>query len=305
MMADSQHVFAIAPLEMVRDRRLGAPHLRILLALLSFRNREGNLVWPKRERLAEITGYRVQNISKYTGQLEQFGWLEKDGTGGRSMAVRYRITVPDIPVETADTVTESITLSRLETPLDNRGTYPVKASETVTNPVTVTNQETVTNPVTKTVTNPVTRIEQTNEQTNRCANTRAHAYGGDGGDCVEHPGELVTTLAGLGFRAEQVHTPKVMAMLRRWVGGGVTPGILRQLVNTLRARAPNREFGPAYLDAPMHDYLEALANEQPDTSSTTRTADRKPPVSRAKRIADKLDQIAQDDIERNGYVEML
>ena len=89
---------------------------------------------------------------------------------------------------------------------------------------------------------------------------------------VEHPAELIAELAQLGFRAEQVHTPRVITMLRRWQSAGVTPDILRQLVTTLRARAPNRPFGPAYLDAPMHDYLEALRHEPTDTGSTTRTA---------------------------------
>lgn len=134
-MAD-QHIFSIAPLEMARDRRLGAPHLRILLALLSFRNKTGDLVWPKRERLAEITGYQPHNISKYTRQLVDLGWLEKTGSGGRSRAVRYRITVPEIP-----------------------------ETETVSGMDTVSKSETVSKSGTKTVSKSDTRIEQTNEQT--------------------------------------------------------------------------------------------------------------------------------------------
>ena len=274
-MSNDQHIFAIAPLEMARDHRLTAAQYRILLALLSFRNREGNLVWPSRERLAELTGYTVNTISKYTRQLEGIGWLEKDGKGGRSMAVRYRITVPDLDLDEGETVTEQVTVSRLSHPVDNRGTY----QETLSNPETVSNQETVSNPDTKTLSNPDRGKEQTREQTNSCA---ANARAREDDAAVEHgdvkhpssvkfPNDMIATLAELGFRHEQVHTPKVIAMLRRWNARGVKPDDIRQLVITLRARAPNREFGPAYLDAPMNDYIEALSNEQTETGSTTRT----------------------------------
>ena len=129
MSIEDQHVFAIAPLEMARDRRLGAPHLRVLLALLSFRNKEDNLVWTSRKRLSDITGYTIQNISRYTRELVGLGWLEKDGNGGRSQSVRYRITVPDIGAEDGETVTEQVTVSRLSHPVDNRETYTETVSQ--------------------------------------------------------------------------------------------------------------------------------------------------------------------------------
>ena len=123
-----QHVFSIAPIEMVRDHRLTAAQYRVLLALLSFRNREGNLVWPSRERLAELTGYTVNSISKYTRQLEELGWLKKIGKGGRSKSVKYRITVPNIDLDSGKTVSNPETVSNPDT----------KTAKTLSNPDTKT-----------------------------------------------------------------------------------------------------------------------------------------------------------------------
>lgn len=122
-----ENLFSIAPIEICLDDRLTKMQIKVLLALLSFRSKNTDTVWPKRETLSERCGYCPAVISRVTTQLVALGWLEKVGGGGYSKSCVYRITVPDLK-----TVTESVTVTEL---------------------------------VTNTVTEPVTRKEETIEQT--------------------------------------------------------------------------------------------------------------------------------------------
>jgi hypothetical protein len=149
--------FSIVPVEVAFDSRLTSRHMRVLIALLSFRNRNTGLINPGRELISLRCGLPVQRVSSVTTQLVELGWLKKQGNGGRSCSCFYTFQVPE-------SVTELL----------NESVYSLEETkETVTNPVTVTEIETVTNPVTKTVTNLVTKTvtnlvtgkEQTNEQT--------------------------------------------------------------------------------------------------------------------------------------------
>lgn len=132
----SDMAFAVVPLEVATDDRLTKMQLRVLIALLSFRAKNTDTVWPKRSSLAKRCGYNERTISKVTTQLVNLGWLEKTGKGGYSQSCHYRITVPEL-----DTVPEA---------------------ETVPEPDT----STVSKPDTSTVPEPDTRNKQTNEQTN-------------------------------------------------------------------------------------------------------------------------------------------
>ena len=128
------------------DNRLSKNQYKVLIALLSFRAKNTEVVWPSREMLSTRCGLPVTRISTITTQLCALGWLQKDGKGGFSKSTRYTVTVPT-------TITEPVTV-----------TDSVTVTETVTRGVT----ETVTPmPVTKTV----TRKELTNnrplEQTNK------------------------------------------------------------------------------------------------------------------------------------------
>jgi hypothetical protein len=56
------------------------------------------------------------------------------------------------------------------------------------------------------------------------------------------------------------------------------------------------------------EFRKWLANERvyrKTTRGQCHEAHQPTPVSRAKRIADKLDEIARDDIQRNGYVDAI
>lgn len=136
-------IFSIIPIEAAIDSRLTKNHYRVLIALLSFRSKSTNVVWPSRELLAERCGLPITRISEITSSLCALGWLEKTGKGGFSKSTRYTVTVPNI-IKT--TVTEPVTVTK---------------SVTVTGSVT----STVTEPVIITVTESVTGIEETIEQT--------------------------------------------------------------------------------------------------------------------------------------------
>ena len=112
--------------------------LRVLIALLTFRAKNTDTVWPKRETLSERCGYHVNNISKVTRDLVNLGWLEKVGKGGFSKSSVYKIIVP----ESLNTLTEPVT---------------VEENTTLTTPVTVTEPVTLTEPVSTTLTEPVSK----------------------------------------------------------------------------------------------------------------------------------------------------
>lgn len=84
--------FAIIPWQVASDDRLNKRHLKVIIALLSFRSRDTGLFWATRDQIAERCGLRATRISEVTAELEQFGWLRKEGKGGS--AVRYSFTVP-------------------------------------------------------------------------------------------------------------------------------------------------------------------------------------------------------------------
>ena len=123
-------VFSIMPVEVWRDRRLTLEQVRVLGALLSFRARNTDLVWPKREQIAERCGMHVSNVSQATSALVKLGWLVKDGKGGFSQATKYRVCVPD-------TVADSATVAERATVADSaRSTVADSARSTVADSAT-------------------------------------------------------------------------------------------------------------------------------------------------------------------------
>lgn len=118
------HPFAIMPYEVFLDERLTKIELRVLGAILTFRNRDTNLARPTRDQIGERCGYGVVTISKATSSLVEKGWLEKAGKGGNGVATCYRFKVPDL----FQTVSEPETVSEPAT---------VAGSETVAEPATV------------------------------------------------------------------------------------------------------------------------------------------------------------------------
>ena len=142
--------FSIMPIEAFMDDRLTKTDLRVLGAILSWRDKTTNLCWPKRKQIADRCRLPLCKISTSTTRLVTLGWLKKEGDGGRCRSAKYELIIPILECKT---VTDSVTVTK---------------SETVTDSVT----ETLTDLVTKTVTDSVRGIKQTNEQTNEQTNKR-------------------------------------------------------------------------------------------------------------------------------------
>src|SRR3990167_7262661 len=89
--------FSIVPNAVLADRRLTLTHMRILIALLSFRRRNTDTVWPGRESLAErCGGIHLVNLSKALGELTDLGWLIKERAKDNYKKIEFRFVIPDL-----------------------------------------------------------------------------------------------------------------------------------------------------------------------------------------------------------------
>ena len=121
-MSNDRMIFSIVPIDVWLDKRLRLETVRVLGALLSFRGKDTNTVWPTRHSIAERCGLPPAKISEATSELMRLGWLKKDGRGGFSKATRYTIVVPRI-------VTDSVTIPQSVT-VTEKGTGGVPQSVT-------------------------------------------------------------------------------------------------------------------------------------------------------------------------------
>lgn len=125
------------PLAALRDRRLTYRTLTVLGALCSFRQGSDDVsIIAGRDEIAERCRLHRSVISSATTELENLGWVEKVGRGGRSVKTTYRLTTP----------------------------------KTVADSATVTQPETVTDYVSKTVADSATRLYRTEVYTDICVN---------------------------------------------------------------------------------------------------------------------------------------
>lgn len=151
------YIFTIMPIEAFMDARLSKTELRVLGAILSFRNKDTNLCWPSREQISERCRIPLCKISTATTSLVNLGWLKKQGNGGKSSHCKYALCVPDLTSQAVTdlvTVTDSVTVTDIVT-------------QTVTELVTHTVTDLVTDTVTDSVRGNKQTIEQTIEQTNK------------------------------------------------------------------------------------------------------------------------------------------
>ncbi len=87
--------FAVVPIQINLDPRLTFRDVKVLIALLSFRNgKSDETVWPTRRALSERCNLPEQRISAVTTRLVSLGWLTKTGKGGFSRSTRYDVTIP-------------------------------------------------------------------------------------------------------------------------------------------------------------------------------------------------------------------
>lgn len=124
--------FAQLPGEVLMDPRLKPTHIRVLIALYMHSNKKRELIWPKRKTLSKLTGIHEATISRLTTELENFGWVTKEGNaGGCGRPASYRVHVPD-----------HVT-SKFDTQVDDNG--DIVTPETVADSTTVAKPATVAN----------------------------------------------------------------------------------------------------------------------------------------------------------------
>lgn len=95
------------PNELFEDTRLTFREFKVLAALYSYKHKQSQLVYPKRETLSKRAGVSIENISRTTTNLEKLGYLTKEGNGGKSRATRYTLIDPSNSVKN-DTVTNGV-----------------------------------------------------------------------------------------------------------------------------------------------------------------------------------------------------
>ena len=101
--------FAQVPGEILMDDRLKPTHIRVLIALYMHKNKKREEVWPKRKTLSLLTGIHEATISRLTTELEQWGWLTKQGnSGGCGRPAAYRVHVPDHLTSKFDTTVNEV-----------------------------------------------------------------------------------------------------------------------------------------------------------------------------------------------------
>jgi hypothetical protein len=79
------------PMEALTDERLTLRHCKIIVAMnfYSYKNHK-----PSRAELAEKTNIPINHISRATRDLCEFGWLLKNGDGGKNMRCDYKLLNP-------------------------------------------------------------------------------------------------------------------------------------------------------------------------------------------------------------------
>ena len=78
--------FLILPYEILEDDRLTLRHIRVLMAIFSWRKKNTGLARVSRQMLSDRTGYPCSRVSEVTSELERMGWIEKVGNGGMSLS---------------------------------------------------------------------------------------------------------------------------------------------------------------------------------------------------------------------------
>ena len=81
----------VLPYEVLKDDRLTLRHVRVLMALFSWRKKNTGLARVSRQMLADRTGYLITQISTITTELEQLGWISKIDNGDDSQMIYEEI----------------------------------------------------------------------------------------------------------------------------------------------------------------------------------------------------------------------
>ncbi len=106
--------FILMPSEIMMDSRLTLRHIKVLMAICSWRKSNTNLARMSRKMISERTGYSLTRVSDTTTSLVKLGWLKKSGNLGKKQWSEYEIKE----------------LNFKKTPVPKTGTTPVPKTGT-------------------------------------------------------------------------------------------------------------------------------------------------------------------------------
>lgn len=155
--------FAKVPIQAAADDRLSKNELRVLIALFSYADRDGEC-HPSKLQIEQRTGIPAKKISSITASLCMKGWLSKSGHGGRNQRANYQLSTPGLETEASP-----------NSGLVNEETSPkpeLVNTNTSLESGLVNWEETSPKSVPKTSPDLGLRNKQTNEQTNKEKNTK-------------------------------------------------------------------------------------------------------------------------------------
>lgn len=144
-------IYSMIPVDVFMDDRLTKTDIRVLGALLSFREKSANICWPTREKLASRCNLPLCKISTSTSHLVELGWLQKTGDGGKSSPSKYEFLIPFLGKsnnETQKKCVKNAPKNDVFLPEKVTDLVTVSIGQTVTDLVTVSRGEKVTDSVT-------------------------------------------------------------------------------------------------------------------------------------------------------------
>ena len=90
--------------DILLDNRLGKNDIKVLLVLSAHANQQG-ICWPSRNRIAEMSGIHIGNITNILNRIRDYGYIEIQPSSGHSN--RYKMIFMGPKAETVESVREN------------------------------------------------------------------------------------------------------------------------------------------------------------------------------------------------------
>ena len=79
--------------EILLDNRLGKMDIKVLIVLSAHANNDG-LCWPSRQRIADMTGIHIGNITNILKRIRDYGYIEILASSGHSNRYKLQYYTP-------------------------------------------------------------------------------------------------------------------------------------------------------------------------------------------------------------------
>jgi hypothetical protein len=157
--------FIKLPTYALTDDRLSHRDLRVLMALYSFGANPGDVVWPSRKAICDLTRIKAPHVSVSMSRLIDFGWIERKQCGPNPN--QYTLRLPE--------VTESVTVTKTVAVTDSVPRSYRNGTKEVTESVRhITDQE-----QTKEQTNTAQRVREEDKQPSGASGGGEGPHNGD------------------------------------------------------------------------------------------------------------------------------